>query len=140
MRRMITESDVEKLDGIADPKDAQAQTVLMSDGNGGTTWALSAQINIQTKTSRNNSLNFSPNSAKTEYTALLPTSSLGVPSNGHMISYYPYGYDNTRILAGDIIVKDVSDSNIIFACSPTAYEKLSGGSVFVYSRFTYYTA
>ena len=140
MRRMITESDVEKLDSIADPKDAQAQTVLMSDGTGGTMWALSAQINIQTKTSRNNSLNFSPNSAKTEYKAVLPTSSLGIPSNAHMISYYPYGYDNTRIVAGDIIVTDVNDSNIIFACSPAAYEKLSGGSVYVYSRFTYYTA
>ena len=140
MRRMITESDVEKLDSIADPKDAQAQTVLMSDGNGGTTWALSAQINIQEKTSRNDTLRFSPNSAKTEYTATLSTSSIGLPSNGHMLSYYPYMYDNSRIVAGDIFVKDVSDSNISFACTPTAYEKLSGGSVYVYSRFTYYTA
>lgn len=140
MRRMITESDVEKLDSIADPKDAQAQTVLMSDGNGGTTWALSAQINIQQKTSRNNMLSFSPNSAKTQYTATLSTSSLGVPSNGHMLTYYPYVYDNSRIVAGDILVTDVSDSTITFVCSPTAYEKLSGGSVYVYSRFTYYTA
>ena len=140
MRRMITESDVEKLDSIADPKDAQAQEVLMSDGNGGTTWALSAQINIQQKTSRNDTLRFSPNSGKTQYTATLSTSSLGVPSNGHMLTYYPYIYDNTRIVAGDIFVKDVSDSNITFACTPAAYEKLSGGSVYVYSRFTYYTA
>ena len=140
MRRMLTETDVEKLDSIADPKDAQAQTVLMSDGHGSTTWALSAQINIQQKTSRNDTLRFSPNSAKTEYTAILSTSSIGLPSNGHMLVYYPYMYDNSRIVAGDIIVKDVSDSNITFACTPAAYEKLSGGSVYVYSRFTYYTA
>ena len=140
MRRMLKETDVEKLDSIADPKDAQSQMVLMSDGNGGTAWALSAQINIQQKTSRNDTLRFTPNSAKTEYTALLSTSSIGLPSNGHMLSYYPYVYDNSRIVAGDIIVKDVSDSNITFACTPAAYEKLSGGSVYVYSRFTYYTA
>ena len=140
MRRMLTETDVEKLDSIADPKDAQSQMVLMSNGNGGTAWALSAQINIQQKTSRNDTLRFSPNSAKTEYTALLSTSSIGLPSNGHMLSYYPYMYDNSRIVAGDIIVKDVSDSSITFACTPAAYEKLSGGSVYVYSRFTYYTA
>ena len=140
MRRMITESDVEKLDSIADPKDAQPQTVLMSDGNGGTTWALSAQINIQQKTSRNDTLRFSPNSNKTQYTALLSTSSIGLPSNGHMLSYYPYIFDNTRIVAGDILVTDVNDSNITFACTPAAYEKLSNGSVYVYSRFTYYTA
>ena len=140
MRRMLKETDVEKLNSIADPKDAQSQMVLMSDGNGGTAWALSAQINIQQKTSRNDTLRFSPNSAKTEYTALLSTSSIGLPSNGHMLSYYPYVYDNSRIVAGDIIVKDVSDSNITFACTPAAYEKLSGGSVYVYSRFTYYTA
>ena len=137
---MLKETDVEKLDSIADPKDAQSQMVLMSDGNGGTAWALSAQINIQQKTSRNDTLRFTPNSAKTEYTALLSTSSIGLPSNGHMLSYYPYVYDNSRIVAGDIIVKDVSDSNITFACTPAAYEKLSGGSVYVYSRFTYYTA
>ena len=137
---MLKETDVEKLNSIADPKDAQSQMVLMSDGNGGTAWALSAQINIQQKTSRNDTLRFSPNSAKTEYTALLSTSSIGLPSNGHMLSYYPYVYDNSRIVAGDIIVKDVSDSNITFACTPAAYEKLSGGSVYVYSRFTYYTA
>ena len=140
MRRMLKETDVEKLNSIADPNDAQAQMVLMSNGTGGTTWALSAQINIQQKTSRNDTLRFSPNSAKTEYTALLSTSSIGLPSNGHMLSYYPYVYDNPRIVAGDIIVKDVSDSNITFACTPAAYEKLSGGSVYVYSRFTYYTA
>ena len=140
MRRMLKETDVEKLDSIADPKDAQAQMVLMSDGNGGTTWALSAQINIQQKTSRNDTLRFSPNSNKTQYTATLSTSSLGVPSNGHMLSYYPYIYDNSRIVAGDIFVTDVSDSTITFACTPAAYEKLSGGSVYVYSRFTYYTA
>ena len=140
MRRMLTETEVEKLDSIADPKDAQAQTVLMSDGNGGTTWALSAQINIQQKTSRNDTLRFSPNSAKTQYTATLSTSSLGVPSNGHMLTYYPYIYDNSRLVAGDILVTDVSDSSITFACSPEAYAKLSGGSVYVYSRFTYYTA
>lgn len=137
---MLKETDVEKLNSIADPKDAQAQTVLMSNGNGGTAWALSAQINIQQKTSRNDTLRFSPNSAKTEYTALLSTSSIGLPSNGHMLSYYPYMYDNSRIVAGDIIVKDVSDSSIAFACTPAAYEKLSNGSVYVYSRFTYYTA
>ena len=140
MRRMLKETDVEKLNSIADPKDAQAQMVLMSDGNGDTTWALSAQINIQQKTSRNDTLRFSPNSAKTEYTALLSTSSIGLPSNGHMLAYYPYMYDNSRIVAGDIIVKDVSDSSITFGCTPAAYEKLSGGSVYVYSRFTYYTA
>ena len=140
MRRMLKETDVEKLNSIADPNDAQAQMVLMSNGTGGTTWALSAQINIQQKTSRNDTLRFSPNSAKTEYTALLSTSSIGLPSNGHMLSYYPYMYDNSRIVAGDIIVKDVSDSSITFACTPAAYEKLSGGSVYVYSRFTYYTA
>ena len=140
MRRMLKETDVEKLNSIADPKDAQAQMVLMSDGNGDTTWALSAQINIQQKTSRNDTLRFSPNSAKTEYTAILSTSSIGLPSNGHMIAYYPYMYDNSRIVAGDIIVKDVSDSSITFGCTPAAYEKLSGGSVYVYSRFTYYTA
>ena len=139
MRRMLKETDVEKLNSIADPKDAQAQMVLMSDGNGDTTWALSAQINIQQKTSRNDTLRFSPNSAKTEYTAILSTSSIGLPSNGHMIAYYPYMYDNSRIVAGDIIVKDVSDSSITFGCTPAAYEKLSGGSVYVYSRFTYYT-
>ena len=137
---MLKETDVEKLNSIADPKDAQAQMVLMSDGNGDTTWALSAQINIQQKTSRNDTLRFSPNSAKTEYTALLSTSSIGLPSNGHMLAYYPYMYDNSRIVAGDIIVKDVSDSSITFGCTPAAYEKLSGGSVYVYSRFTYYTA